>query len=113
MNNELIKVEEKQLIIKQNVIDKIKELESKKKIIEEKEKEFREKLAEIMEENDITDYESNDKTLKIHYTPSTTTQTFDTKRFQEERFSMYLDYLKETKRKGSLRITVRSEEDVE
>lgn len=114
MDNELIKVEENQLIIKANVIEKIKELENKKKLIEEKEKEFKEKLLEIMEENNITDYESHDKTLKIHCTPSTKAYTFDTKKFQEENKQMYLDYLKESDRKGSIRITIReSKEDVE
>lgn len=111
MNNELIKVEEGQLIIAQNSIEKIKELETKKKQIEEIQKQYKEKLLEIMESNNITSFESNDKTLKITCTPSGTTNIFDTKRFIEEQHDLYLKYLKDSTRKGSIRITVRGGKD--
>lgn len=108
--NELIKVEEGQLIIAQNSIDKIKELERKKKQIEDMQKQYKEKLLEIMENNNITSFESKDKTLKISCTPSSITNTFDTKRFMEEHHDLYVDYLKDSPRKGSIRITIRGEE---
>ena len=111
MNNELIKVEEGQLIIAQNSIEKIKDLERKKKQIDEIQKQYKEQLLEIMEKNNIKSFESNDKTLKISCTPSGITNTFDSKRFAEEHHDLYLEYLKDTERKGSIRITVREESE--
>lgn len=108
--NELIKVEEGQLIIAQNSIEKLKELETKKKQIEDIQKQYKDKLLEIMENNDIKSFESKDKTLKISCTPSSITNTFDTKRFMKEHHDLYLEYLKDSPRKGSIRITVRGEE---
>ena len=108
--NELIRVEEGQLIISQNSIDKIKELERKKKQIEDIQKQYKEQLLEIMESNKITSFESKDKTLKISCTPASVTTTFDTKRFMEEHHDLYVDYLKDTQRKGSIRITIRGDE---
>lgn len=109
---DLVRIEEKQLIIADEVIKKIKELETKKKLINEKEKEFKTKLEEIFSKNECnTSFESADKTLKITYTPEVSTLTFDTKRFEEEHHDLYVKYQKEGKRKGSVRITVR-EEDV-
>lgn len=110
MNNELIKVEEGQLIIAQSTIEKIKELENKKKQIDEIQKQYKEKLLEIMESNNIKSFESKDKTLKISCTPSSITNTFDSKRFAEEHHDLYLEYLKDSERKGSIRITIRGEE---
>ena len=63
----LISVEENQLIIAEKVIEQIKELEQKRKLIDTKEKDFKAKLEKLMEENNITSFESNDKTLKISY----------------------------------------------
>ena len=111
MNNELVRVDEGQLIIEKETIKKIKELELKKKQIDAIEKEFKAKLKELMEENGITKYESNDKTLKISYTPSTKPMVFDTERFIKDHHDLYVDYLKESYRSGSLRLTVKENED--
>lgn len=105
MNN--LKVEEGQLIIVKDTIEKIKELELTKKMIDEKQKQFKSELEKIMGENGITSYESNDKTLKISYTPETITTTFDSTTFQKDNPELYTKYLKESFRKGSIRITVR------
>lgn len=113
MNNDLIRVEEGQLIIAKQIIDKIVNLENKKKQIDEKEKEFRTKLENIMEENGIKNFESNDKRIKISYTPATTSMNFDTKRFEKEHGELYWEYQKETFRKGSARITIRDEKNKE
>lgn len=112
---ELIRVEEKQLIVAEEIIQKIKDLETKKKLIDEKEKEFKEKLIKVIEENELsnTSFESNDKTLKITYTPGGTTQQFSSKALQEEDIETWRKYLRPQTRKGSIRITVRESEDNE
>jgi len=107
MKSEIIKVEEGQLIIVENAIENIKKLELQKKMIDEKQKEFKKKLEQLMDENNITSYESNDKTLKISYTPETVTTRFDSTTFQKENPDLYTKYLVDSTRKGSIRITVR------
>lgn len=104
---ELIRVEEKQLIIAEKVIEKIKELETKRKLIDEKEKEFKSKLEKLMQENKITGFESNDKSLKITFTPPVITDTLSSKVLQEKYPDIYRECLVRSNRKGSVRITIR------
>lgn len=108
---ELIRVEEKQLIIAEKVIEKIKELETKRKLIDEKEKEFKSKLEKLMQENEITGFESNDKSLKITFTPPVITDTFSSKVLQEKYPDIYRECLVRSNRKGSVRITVREDKE--
>ena len=109
MKSEIIRVEEGQMIIVENAIENIKKLEEQKKMIDLKEKEFKNNLEKIMGENGITGYESNDKTLKISYTPESITTRFDSTKFQKENPELYTKYLTESVRKGSIRITVRGD----
>lgn len=110
---ELIRVEEKQLIVAEEIIQKIKDLETKRKLIDSKEKEFKDKLVQIIEENGLTNasFESNDKTLKITYVPGGTTDQFSSKALQEEDIETWRKYLRPQTRKGSVRITVREDKD--
>lgn len=109
IKSEIIKVEEGQLIIIEKAIENIKKLEKQKKLIDEKQKEFKNNLEKVMAENGITSYESNDKTLKISYTPESVTTRFDSTKFQKENPELYTKYLTESVRKGSIRITVRDD----
>lgn len=111
---ELIKIEDKQLIVADKVINQIKELETQKKLIDENEKEFKEKLIKIYEDNGIdrsSNFESYDKTLKISYTPKTVNDTFSSKVLQEKYPDIYRECLVKSERKGSIRITVRDKEE--
>lgn len=114
MRKDLVRIEEKQLVIAEEIIGKIKDLENKRKIIDAKEKAFKEQLVSLLENHNINNplsFESNDKTLKISYTPSTKYYTFDAKTFEKEHTDLYLQYQKESARKGSIRITVREVEE--
>lgn len=108
---ELIRVEEQQLIIAQEVVNKIKELETEKKLIEAKEKEFKTKLENLMEENGLKSFESNDKSLKITYTPKSVSDTFSSKLLYEKYPDIWRECLIRSERKGSVRITVRDNEE--
>lgn len=111
---ELIRIEDKQLFIADKIINQIKELETQRKLIDIKEKEFKEKLVKIYEENGIdrsSNFESYDKTLKISYTPKSVSDTFSSKVLQEKYPDIYRECLVRTERKGSVRITVREGED--
>lgn len=111
MENEIVKVEEGQLIIAKDVIKAIKELETKKKELDDIQKKYKEQILAKMDEYGITGYESNDKALKITRTPATTATRFDEKRFCEEQHELYVEYLKDSPRKSSLRITVREDKN--
>ena len=111
MNKELVKVEEGQLIIAKEVVNKIKELEKKKKQLDEIQKTYKEKILEVMENNNIKSFETNDKTLKITRTEGGITSIFDSSRFSKEHHDLYVEYLKDSTMKSSLRITVRENEN--
>ena len=111
---ELIKMENNQLLVADKVIDQIRNLEIEKKLIEEKEKEFKEKLIKIYEENGIdrsSNFESYDKSLKISYTPKSIDYRFSSKVLEEKYPDIYRECLVKSERKGSIRITVRDKEE--
>ena len=111
---ELIKMENNQLLLADKVIDQIRNLEIEKKLIEEKEKEFKEKLIKIYEENGIdrsSNFESYDKSLKISYTPKSIDYRFSSKVLEEKYPDIYRECLVKSERKGSIRITVRDKEE--
>lgn len=105
--NEIYKFEENELIIPEKIIEGIKDLERKNKLIEDKQKSMRESLLEAMEKYGKDKWESPDGTLKVSYTPSVKMDKFDSNKFAEEHHDLYLQYLKETPRKASIRITVK------
>lgn len=108
--NELIRVEENTLIVAEKYIEQIKDFERKRKLIDEKEQEFKEQLLEVMQEYGIKSYESPDKSLKITYVPETLSTTFDSKAFRDYDFETYQKFLKDVNRKASVRMTIRGEE---
>ena len=103
-----IQVIENQLIIAKQMQNKLIELEKQKKAIEDTEKEMKKKLEEVMRANGITGFESNDKTLKISLGEDTTNYDIDKDMLFEKYPNIYRECnVKETKRKGTLRITIR------
>ncbi len=107
----LVKVEEGQLIIAEQMRNALIMLESQKKQIEADEKAMKAKLEEVMRENGIVGYESNDKRIKISLGADTITETIDKDRLFLEKPEIFKEYVKETPRKGSLRITIRGEKE--
>lgn len=105
---ELVEVKEGSLIVAQQMQNKIIELETKKKEIDKESKEMKAKLEEVMRDNSITGYESNDKRIKISLGEDTTSYDIDKDLLWEKYPDIYRECnVKETKRKGSLRITIR------
>ena len=107
--NELVKAEEGQLIIAQQIQNQLIAFEKQRKEIEKKEKEMKAKLYEVMKENGITGYESNDKRIKISLSDDGITETIDKERLFLEKPDIFREYVKETPRKGSIRITIRGD----
>jgi predicted phage-related endonuclease len=106
-----IQVIENQLIIAKQMQNKLIELETQKKTIEDTEKEMKRKLEEVMRANHITGFESTDKRIKISLGEDTTTETIDKDKLWLEHPDIYKECVKETSRKGTLRITIREAKD--
>ena len=87
--------------------NKLIELETQKKVIEDTEKEMKKKLETVMRENNITSFESNDKRIRISLGEDSTTETIDKDKLWLEHPDIYKECVKESTRKGTLRITIR------
>ena len=70
-----------------------------------------EKQKKLMSANGISSYETNDKKIKISYTPETTMETLDKEKLFTEFPDAYRACIKDTPRKASVRITIREEEE--
>lgn len=106
----LVRVDEGQLIIAQQMQQQLIDFETARKEIEAKEKEMKTQLEEIMRNNGITKYESNDKKIMIYLGEDSITETIDKEKLFKEYPEAYRECLKETPKKGSLRITIRKKE---
>ena len=108
---ELIKVEENTLIVAEKYIEQIKDFERKRKLIDEKEQEFKEQLLKQMEAYNIASYESPDKSLKITYVPESLSTSFDSRAFRDYDFETYQKFLKDVNKKAYVRMTIRENEE--
>ena len=103
-----IQVVEDQLVLADSMKNKLIELETKKKELDNLSKDIKAKLEQAMRDNSITGYESNDKRIKITLGEDTTITDIDKDYLWEKYPDIYRECnIKETKRKGSLRITIR------
>lgn len=103
-----IQVVEDQLVLADSMKNKLIELETKKKEIDKLSKSIKAELEEAMRNNNITGYESNDKRIMITLGEDTTSYDIDKDYLWEKYPDIYRECnIKETKRKGSLRITIR------
>lgn len=107
MDNKLYKFEENELIITEKIINAIKDLETQKKIIEERQKNMKEQLLEAMAKYGKDHWESPDGTLKVAYVAPSESVSFDSTRFEKEHHDLYVDYLKYSPKKAYVRITVK------
>lgn len=103
----LVRAEEGQLIIAEQMRNKLIEFETARKKIEAKEKEIKKQLEEVMKANGITGYESSDKRIKISLGEDGITENIDKDKLFKEYPQAFRECLKETTRKGTLRITIR------
>ena len=110
---ELVRVDEGQLIIAEYMKEQLINFELIKKTIDKQQKEYKSKIEEVMRTNGITKYESNDKTLMITLGEDSITETIDKDKLFLKYPNVYRDeeIVKENKRKGSLRITIRESEE--
>ena len=113
VTTDLVRVDEGQLIVAKKIQQQLIDFEKTRKEIEAKEKELKEKLYEVMKANRIDKYESNDKRIMISLGKDGITETIDKEKLFLDYPDAYKECLKETPRKGALRITIREEKDGE
>lgn len=103
--NELIKVKDGALDLAQDVIDNIIDIEKRAKELKELQESYKSKLLEIMENNDILKFETDE--ITITRKASTTRETLDSKLLRAELPDVYDAYVKISDVKGSVTIKVK------
>lgn len=83
--------------------------ETEREKAEENAKLVREKIIESMKKQGVTKFE-NDK-ISITYIAPIKSSAFDTSRFKKEQPDLYSQYVKEVKKKESVRITLKEKKD--
>lgn len=99
--NELIKVENGCISIQEEVQMKLKAFQVEKARMEMLEKEIKEAMLQVMEENGIKSFESD--VMKITYKAATTRKSVDTAALKEQ--GLYETFLKESPVKASVVIS--------
>lgn len=86
------------------VEDEIARIETEVKKMQEKQKLLKEGLYKLMEDANIKSWSGSK--VKLTRVLPTTSKTFDAKRFEAEHPELFKEYLKDSTRAGSLKITV-------
>lgn len=87
-----------------SVEDEVARLEAAVKAAQERQKELKQGLYDLMEEYNIKSWTGSK--VKLTRVLPTESESFDSKKFKEENPELYAKYLKKTKKAGSLRVTV-------
>lgn len=96
------------MIIPLQLVETIIDIEEQAKYITEVQKDYKEKLKIAMGEFGVKSWDSG--RLRVSYTPSSISNSFDTKTFQADYPELYKKYLKSSTKADSIRITIREEE---
>ena len=104
-NDETELVSQKSMIVAQRVVDMIIESKELAAYYKEQEKTMTTTLHKAMTEHGVKSWDT--ELMKATIVPASTSTTFDTTRFKEDYPELYKQYLKETTKGESLRITIR------
>lgn len=96
--------DEKSLVPMQ-LVNTIVGIEEELSCLTEIQKDYKEKLKTAMRDNGVKSWDAD--RLRVSYTPSSTSKSFDTKKFQEEHPDLYSKYLKTSTKADSIRVTIR------
>lgn len=99
---ELVKFENGQIVVAQEIINAIVEFEKQALEMKLKQDELKQNLLEAMEENGITNWETPNGEIKVSYRKPSTRTTLDSKRLKEELPDIYEEYSKTTAVKSSI-----------
>ena len=93
------------MIVAQRVVDMIIESKKLAAYYKEQEKTMTTTLHKAMTEHGVKSWDT--ELMKATIVPASTSTTFDTTRFKADHPELYKQYLKETEKGESLRITIR------
>lgn len=102
--NEIVKVENGEITVVEEVVNKIVEFEKEKLKMDLIEKDLKEKLKEAMENNNVTKLEFGE--LKVSYRNASTRTTVDSKKLKEDLPDIYEEYSKTSNVSSSISISV-------
>ena len=103
---ELLKVENGKIEVEEKAITDIKNFEKMKIQVELMEKKLREELLEAMEKYNITNWETDDKSIKAIYKHATTKTIIDSARLKKELPDIAEEYSKTSDVKSSVALTI-------
>ena len=109
-SKELVRVDEGQLIVAEEIQKQLIEMETLRKKIDKKVKEIKNKIEYLMREYGITKYESNDKRILITLGEDGENESVDSNELFLKYPDIYRELVKVTKRKGTFRFTIRESE---
>ena len=96
------------LLIPMQLVNTIVGIEEELSSLSEIQKGYKEKLKTAMRENGVKSWDAG--RLRVSYTPSSQSKSFDSKKFQEEHPELYSKYVKSTTKVDSIRVTIREED---
>ncbi len=104
MNNGIVKIENNNIVVAEEVIQQIKDFTKIKEELDLKEKELKQDLKEAMEELGLKKFIVNGLCATIK--EATIRKSLDTTRIKEEMPDIYEEYLKETPVSSSITLTI-------
>lgn len=103
---ELVKLENNQIVVSDSLVNALKEFEKKRVEIEIQEKQLKEELLESMEKYGITNWQTEDGSIKAVYRSASTRTTIDSARLKNELPDVAEEYSKTTNVKSSVSLTI-------
>lgn len=101
----LVPVKDEKRLITRSAVDILIEAKEMADYYKKRYEDIQEQLLAAMKEHGVKSWDTEE--LKATYSPASKRTTFDEKKFQKEHPELYKQYLKESTRKESLRITIR------
>lgn len=102
---ELIKIEENNVTLLEDVANEFIRLDKLEKQVKEEKENLRSKVLEEVEKNNIKKIDMD--TLSITYKEASTRETFNSKRFREDNPELYDEYVEFSPVKSSLLVKVK------
>ena len=103
---ELVKLENNQLSVSDDLVKALKDFEKKRIEIDIQEKQLKEELLEAMEKYGITNWQTEDGSIKAVYRNASKRTTIDSTRLKKELPDVAEEYSKTTDVKSSVSLTI-------
>ena len=95
------------LLIPMQLVNTIIGIEEELADLTKIQKDYKAKLKTAMRENGVKSWDAG--RLRVSYTPASTSDNFDTKKFQADHPELYSKYIKTVPKADSIRVTIRED----